>query len=213
MFATTIRIGLILVALVLADSRNASAALYLYTDAWNGDTVNPDDTVTLYATATGESDESYAISVTVTIKDPSGAVVAFRSRHGSYSVVSDTSTDISIEGEDGVYEALGTADQPATGLHIGCIVVSIDTQPYRSHYYLSEIGSPNIYLLDSDSTGKKCSHSSFTWNATHFNMTDHGLYFSFGGIVPLACTGICKSGKNGSVIGPNGSVGGQGHCD
>lgn len=200
---------------LIALARPASAELYLYVDSWAAEYANPDGTGTLYGSATAESDTAELINATMTQKDPNGTVLAYRSRHGQWSITAETEVYLSPEGSpDGTYQAIGTASQPVTGLHIGCNVSLAGKEAYRHHYRLATMGNPNVYRLHEDSYARQCAHTEMAWHQGGANlfMTDQGLYFSFIGR-PIACLSVCSPGFWGSVIGPAGNPLGPASCD
>lgn len=208
------RLAFFAIFLFAGSVADAHALLYLYSDTWHASQANPDSTVTLYGSATAESDETYLIEVTMTQKDPNGVVLAYKWAKGQWTATAQTGANLAIAGSpDGTYKAIGTASQPATGLHIGCNVAFAGKEAYRHHYNLTSMGNPNVYTLDQDSKNRRCSHSTLTWNQPGANvgMTDSGLYFSIVGM-PVGCVSVCTATKWGQVLGPSGPVLGPASC-
>jgi hypothetical protein len=125
-----------------------------------------------------------------------------------------------FESEEGEFRLTTTSRYQCSCIFGGYATVgetaSLFGTAYRHHYYRSAIGNPSTYTLDGDSQGRRCAHSSMTWQNTPSpelsNMTDSGLYYSLLGN-PVACSSVCAGGKNGNVIGPSGPILGAASCD
>jgi hypothetical protein len=208
----TVRAFLLLLA-TMGTPAQLFGQVYAYTELYPSGATQGDGTIPVYAFASADAETYQPMYLTLTVKDPNNETIGFSSVTQSITASTDVTVYLSPEtSPDGDYRAIGSVDQG--GFHMGCVQSSMASQSYITHYDLSEIGTPDIYVPNPDSGGKKCAIQRVTCDLhpVALNITDVGLYFSFGP-VPLACQGMYQRGWYGTAKGPNGTGALTGDCN